>query len=181
MTVPLSDLPFSVTPASPEDAAGIAHVRKETWLATYPHPDSGVTVEDILSKQLDSDDQVQRWRKAIEQTDGPRRLWVAKTAAGTIVGYGQGKQREERNEIWGLYVLPAYQGNGLGRQLLAEVIAWLGDEKPIDLSVATYSERAIAVYQSFGFAVIGSDPSSPTFASGAVIPSLSMRRPAQSI
>ncbi len=168
---------ISVEPATPEDAAGIAHVRKATWLATYPNPTYGVTEDDILAKQFDSDDQIQRWRKALEDQEGPRKLWVAKDRNGTVVGYGQGKKGVDQNEIWGLYVLPTHQGQGLGRRLMQCVIDWLGNEKPIHLSVAIYSHSAIALYKKFGFEQGGQDPSSPSFASGATIPSLSMIRP----
>ena len=49
---PTQEKVYTVNEAQPEDAAGIARVRKETWLATYPNVELGVNVEDILSKDL---------------------------------------------------------------------------------------------------------------------------------
>ena len=52
--IPSPEKPYLICEAQPEDAAGIAHVRKETWLATYPSEELGVTVEDVISKDLES-------------------------------------------------------------------------------------------------------------------------------
>ena len=90
----LENGPFSIEIAHPQDAAAIAHVRNETWLATYPNEEAGITKEDILTKAFESEEQVARWRKNIEDTTGTRALWVAKTASGMIVGYSQGKRSE---------------------------------------------------------------------------------------
>lgn len=43
------------------DAAGIARVRHETWLATYPNAEFGITEGDILALDLQSEDQVKKW------------------------------------------------------------------------------------------------------------------------
>jgi len=169
-----NEQPILITVASPDDASGIARVRKETWLATYPNKEFGVTREDILEKNFDSNDQIERWRKAIENHTGPRKIWVAKTKDGKLVGYSQGKKGEKENEIYGLYVLPTYQGKGLGRELMKRVIDWLGEEKPINLSVATYAKSAIELYKKFGFKEVDEPAEGPKFASGAVAPSIKM-------
>ena len=162
--------------AKPEDAIGIARVRHETWLATYPNAETGVTPEDILAKNLQSEDQIKRWRKGIEDETGTRKIWVAKNDAGEVVGYGQGKKGESENEIWGLYVLPAYQGKGLGSKLMKSVMDWLGDDKPTTLSVAAYSSNAIELYKRFGFVEVDEPGVGPVFASGATVTSIKMVR-----
>lgn len=158
--------------ASPDDAAGIAHVRNETWLDTYPDKGAGVTREDILSKKFESEDQVARWRKSIEGGSGARKLWVARDKE-IVVGYSQGKKGEEENEIVGLYVLPDYQGKGLGGKLLKAALDWLGDEKPVALTVASYSP-AVQVYKKFGFIETNEPVSGPMFDSGVSIPTIKM-------
>ncbi len=178
---PTMENPFTVTEALPEDAAGITHVRKETWLATYANPNAEainerVTPEDILEKNLDSADQIARWRKATESKNGPRKIWVAKEKDGTVVGYSQGFKGETENQIYGLYVLPTHQGKGLGRKLLQCVIDWLGEQKPITLSVGANIPSAIELYKKFGFVEEGIGEG-PIFASGATVVSIKMRKP----
>lgn len=163
--------------AKPEDAAGIAHVRHETWLATYPNAEAGVTREDIFAKNFQSEDQVRRWKKGIEDETGTRKIWVAKNSSGEVVGYGQGKKGELENEIWGLYVLPAYQGKGLGSMLMKSVIDWLGDDKLTTLSVAAYSSSAVELYKRFGFMEVDEPGAGPVFASGATATSIKMMKP----
>ncbi|MBP7005658.1 GNAT family N-acetyltransferase [Patescibacteria group bacterium] len=165
--------------AKPEDAARIAHVRHETWLATYPNAEAGVTREDIFAKDFQSEDQIDRWRRGIESTKGTRKIWVARNEAGEVVGYGQGLKRETENEIGGMYVLPAYQGKGLGNKLMGAVIDWLGNDKPIALSVAVYSLQARELYKKFGFIDVDEPGAGPIFASGATATSIKMVRPKQ--
>ncbi len=172
---PVKEKAFKVEGATPDAAPGIAHVRNKTWLATYPSKETGVTREDILAKNFESEDQVKRWRKAIESTTGNRRLWVAKDG-GNVVGYSQGKKGATENEIWGLYVLPEYQGKGLGGKLLGEVLDWLGDEKPVILSVAAHTP-AVELYKKFGFVESDETASETLFDSGASIPSIKMIKP----
>lgn len=177
-TLSLPENPLIIEAAKPEDAAGIMRVRKETWLATYPNKEAGVTVEDIQQDALDSEEEIAKCRNVIENPNATVRNWVAKEADGTVVGYGRGKRGKEQNEIYGLYVLPTHQGRGLGRELMQRVIDWLGDDKPITLFVATYS-TAVDLYMKFGFEIIGEPVPGPSFASGRSIPSFKMVRPAK--
>jgi len=176
--IPSPEKPYLICEAQPEDAAGIAHVRKETWLATYPSEELGVTVEDVISKDLESEQEISNWKKAIENPASTRKVFVAKDNE-VVIGYSQGKKGESHNECWGLYVLPTYHGKGIGRELMQKVVDWLGDEKPLELNVATISTSAIELYKSFGFVEVDEPASSPQFASGAALPSIKMIKPAK--
>lgn len=57
----------------------------------------------------------------------------------------------EDGELDDLYVLPAFQNQGIGSQILRKCIA--ESEKPLYLYVFTGNTRAIALYQRFGFCV----------------------------
>lgn len=170
---------FTVEAARLEDAAGIARVREETWLATYPNPNlkKPITKEDILSKKLQSEDQVNRWRKGIESVRGQRKIWVAKNEAGMVVGYGQGIKGDTENEVGGMYVLPTYHGQGLGKKLMETVLDWLGDYKRTVLFVAEYSASAIEFYKRFGFVEVEEPGERLVFASGAEANLIKMARP----
>ena len=56
------------------------------------------------------------------------------------------------NEIDDLFVNPAYQGRGFGRQILLWALTHMQTERII-LHVAEWNEKAVRLYQKTGFAV----------------------------
>ncbi|GEN27123.1 hypothetical protein HVA01_07690 [Halovibrio variabilis] len=66
-----------------------------------------------------------------------------------IRGYGAVYE----NEILTLLVNPLFRRQGVGSQLLEHVIAWI--ESPATLCVAKSNVTAKALYQHYGFRVIG--------------------------
>ena len=61
------EIPYtSIEVASPEDAEAIANIQKETWLATYPNEEYGITEDDIKSKEFTSEKRILEWRERFE-------------------------------------------------------------------------------------------------------------------
>lgn len=60
-------------------------------------------------------------------------------------------------ELVNLYVHPAYQGNGVGRQLLHETIQGVTAQAPTILWLCVWqaNQRAVDFYQRFGFTIVG--------------------------
>lgn len=57
---------IEIVDATAEDIVGIRAVQKETWLATYPNKDYGVTTEDINTRfALSKEDKQKRRVKPI--------------------------------------------------------------------------------------------------------------------
>jgi ribosomal protein S18 acetylase RimI-like enzyme len=82
---------------------------------------------------------------------------------GELVGLAgcfrhEGTKRRHKALVWGMYVAPEARGRGIGRALLAGVIAqaraWPGVEQ-LQLGVMTENEAARALYRSMGFEVFG--------------------------
>lgn len=71
-------------------------------------------------------------------------------AVGNISYENKGK---DRVHISGLVIGPQFQGQGIGRQALIKVLEELQDVKRIDLEIHPDNEKALALYQSFGFKV----------------------------
>ena len=154
------------------DADGIRQVQRLTWLATYPNDALGITREDI--EALFAEQAAQPRRHAIN-AHTQRHLWVAKGQTG-IVGMCLARTEDEIRHIQALYVLPDYQGQGIGKRLMHAALAWLGADQPVTLGVATYNTQAIAFYQRLGF-VPGETSSpfpAPALPSGRVIPEFEM-------
>ena len=61
--------------------------------------------------------------------------------------------------VWGVYVRPAWRGQGLGMRLLEASLAWARQRglKFVKLAVVTTNSIAIRTYQKVGFHVYGVD------------------------
>ena len=84
--------------------------------------------------------------------------YVAARAADTLIGYG-GISRLGRTppfdyEVHTIGVDPAFQGRGIGRQLLDELLNVAGGAV-VHLEVRTDNATAIALYRSVGFTEVG--------------------------
>ena len=84
--------------------------------------------------------------------------YVAARIADTLVGYGGisrlGRKPPFEYEVHTIGVDPAYQGRGIGRRLLDELLKF-ADGGVVYLEVRTDNEVAIALYRSVGFDQIG--------------------------
>jgi len=68
-----------------------------------------------------------------------------------VIGSCTAYRSEEAGHIGAMYVLPDYQGRGIGTRLMQEALAWLGTQQEITLWAAVFNPRPIAFYQRFGF------------------------------
>ncbi|WP_077099489.1 ribosomal protein S18-alanine N-acetyltransferase [Mycobacterium terramassiliense] len=83
---------------------------------------------------------------------------AARVAAGRLVGYAGisrlGRTPPFEYEVHTIGVDPDYQGQGIGRRLLDELLAFAAGGA-VYLEVRTDNEAAIALYRSTGFEQIG--------------------------
>jgi ribosomal-protein-alanine N-acetyltransferase len=81
--------------------------------------------------------------------------WAVKDDAGDLVGHFSFKPKDERTIEIGLGLRPDLTGRGLGASFLSAGLDFARDRFQPDrfvLSVATFNERAIKVYERAGFA-----------------------------
>jgi len=76
---------------------------------------------------------------------------------GIVIGKIDVSLSEDAGLIFGFAVLPEYQGQGYGRQILAHAVSEIlsGGQQNIWLEVLTDSKRALLLYQSCGFKETG--------------------------
>ncbi len=106
---------IGIRPARREDSSAIGCVHVEIWRDTY----AGVLPDSMLVRMA-AETEGRKWAKAIA---GRETVLVAETAEGAVVGFGNcGAARPFglpfTGEVYTLYVLPDFQGAGLGGRLL---------------------------------------------------------------
>ncbi len=108
---------------------GIARVHVDSWRTTYP----GI----MPQAHLDALSYAEReqWWAEILRGDSPYKtlVSVAETEGGEIVGFVSGGAERAgdpdfRGEVYGLYLLQAEQGQGLGRRLVQTFARRLAEE-----------------------------------------------------
>lgn len=84
--------------------------------------------------------------------------YVGARTTSTLVGYAGisrlGRRPPFEYEVHTIGVDPAYQGQGIGRRLLGELLEF-ADGGVVYLEVRTDNEAALALYRSVGFEQIG--------------------------
>nr|WP_221217463.1 MULTISPECIES: ribosomal protein S18-alanine N-acetyltransferase [unclassified Mycolicibacterium] len=95
----------------------------------------------------------------IRELAAPHNRYVAARADDKLVGYAGisrlGRKPPFEYEIHTVGVDPAYQGHGIGRQMMNELLSEVGADSIVYLEVRTDNEPAIALYTSLGFAKVG--------------------------
>ena len=99
----------------------MSKVHVDTWRTSY----AGIVPAEHLVG-LSYRDREARWEQILTAGRPTESNFVAETVAGDVVGFpGGGPEREGnptyRGELYGIYLLEAYQRKGLGRRLVSAV------------------------------------------------------------
>jgi GNAT superfamily N-acetyltransferase len=99
------------------DALAIGRVQVDSWRTTY----AGIVPADYLAS-LSYEQQGQFWEHYLSTLSSAATMYVAEAAAEEVVGFAHsGPERSGhkiyRGELYAIYLLAAYQRQGLGRQL----------------------------------------------------------------
>lgn len=111
-----------------------------------------------LESQLFSGDDPWPERAFLAELKAKHIHYVAARSEGNLIGYAGiarlGRIRPYEYEIHTIGVDPAYQGQGIGKRLVTELLE-LASGSVIFLEVRTDNVPAIALYESFGFVNVG--------------------------
>lgn len=145
---------MNITIKQPEenDIYGIQQVFYKSWLHTYPNKEAGITIEDIEHKFKDAftEETLQKRKTYLLNLPADVRFSIAKDAS-QVVGICWQMKKVDANLLQALYVLPQYQGKGIGYRLWQDALSYFGTNKDIIIQVATYNTKAIAFYKKLGF------------------------------
>jgi GNAT superfamily N-acetyltransferase len=137
--------------ADGNDLAAVVDVGRRTWPVTYEPIAGAEYVAMGLAK----------WWTAGATIPAIRggRVTVAEVD-GTVVGIAVVGPDENHLVLWKLYVLPEYQGGGIGSALMASVVARArGEHSLIRLSYLDGNTSAAAFYRGKGFVEISRESS----------------------
>ncbi|AMO60258.1 ribosomal-protein-alanine acetyltransferase RimI [Mycolicibacterium phlei] len=111
-----------------------------------------------LESQLFAGDDPWPERAFLAELASKHNRYIAARHEGKLVGYAGiarlGRKKPYEYEIHTIGVDPAYQGRGIGRRMLGDLLADTGDGV-VFLEVRTDNEPAIKLYESFGFVNVG--------------------------
>lgn len=165
--------------STPRDVLGIQKVFYETWLATYPNKEIGVTKEDIKEKFKNrfSQETIQKRTKEILNMTKEQLFLIAKNG-DEVIGLCKAEKRESDNQLWAIYVLPSFQRKGVGMMLWEELKKFFEEKNDIIVHVAAYNAQAINFYKKLGFIETGKRFTEERYKmpiSGAIIPEIELR------
>lgn len=166
---------------APVDVEGATNVYYKTWLATYPNEDSGVTREDVEEKFSSSfSEKAMQKRMAYIENMGENELSLVAKENGKIVGVCSVIKEDDINILKTIYVLPEYQGKGVGSKMWDEAKRFLNEQNDTVVEVVDYNKNAINFYKSKGFEETGNRRQDEKFRmkSGAIFTEIEMKRPA---
>lgn len=143
---------INIRRAEPADAQAIASVQTASWRTTY----SGLIPAEFLAS-MDVGRRAAVWHTGL--TDSTRRhcYFVAEDTAGQIVGFASGGPEREghpiyKGELSAIYLLDAYQKQGIGRRLVQAVAAWLHENHYHNMLiwVLAGNTQGIQFYEAIG-------------------------------
>ena len=132
------------------DAPAIARVHVDVWRTTY----RGIVPDDYPCT-LPYKDRESMWTRVLTATDS-QVVFVAEDEHGGIIGFANGGPERSQDtvyagEIYAIYILDAYHGQGVGRRLMGAVAAWLADKGLIALLVWVATDNpARRFYETLG-------------------------------
>jgi ribosomal protein S18 acetylase RimI-like enzyme len=136
---------ITIHKALPQDAEDIREVLRQTWIDAYSHLYSLEEIEtirnqwhavELLTKQITND-------KAL--------FLVAKDEGKIIAVCNTNEPHDGVLNIQRLHVLPSYQRQGLGKQLMSEVFSAFPQIKTYELEAEKANEKALLFYEKLGF------------------------------
>lgn len=147
---------YKIREITSDDYMGLQAVYHAAWLDTYPNSEFGITAEDIeyrhAQRLLPEKIEEQKLRIAAKE-ENEIRLLAEKQ--GEIIALCNAAVEADCNRLQAIYVLPKYQGLGLGKVLWSEASKIFDRHKETRVNVASYNKKAIGFYEKLGFKMRG--------------------------
>ncbi|HEU5114642.1 MAG TPA: GNAT family N-acetyltransferase [Candidatus Paceibacterota bacterium] len=140
----------------PDDFPEVTRLYHLTWLETYPNAELGITRELIDESYKDAYSPENEKKRRDRVANLPKHeKYVVAVLGKKIVGVADMLVLEDKNKLRTIYVLPEFQGKGVGSALWNAVEKFRDPNKKSVVEVATYNKKAIAFYKKLGFKETG--------------------------
>ena len=144
--------------AAPEDTAAVVAISQATFVETFGHLYRPHDLATFLDASYDPD------QTRADLANPAKAFWLVE-AGDQVVGYAlagpcglpHAEVTAACGELKRFYLLKAFQNGGTGKQLFAEIMAWLLKDGPRDLWIGVWSENhgALRFYHRQGFEQVG--------------------------
>ena len=139
---------FHIRPATPANAAAIAHIHVASWKTTYP----GIVPQPFIDA-INEEERRQRWLASLEAADHP--IFVAESSIGVFGFLAGGPIRtpieDYDSELYALYLLQTHQRQGAGRALVQQLARTLHSRGFESMLVwVLEANPAVGFYQRLG-------------------------------
>jgi GNAT superfamily N-acetyltransferase len=147
-----------IRPAQSDDVPGIARVHVDSWRTTY----KGIMPDEVLAT-LRTEDRERTWGATIEriQAGTSASCVLVAEADNQIVGFAcGGRERSDhpvyKGELYAIYLLQEYQGQGIGRALWNTVAERLVEQGHTTMLIWVAAENEAArFYEAMGGHPVG--------------------------
>ena len=143
---------ITIRPARMEDASGMARVHVDVWRTTY----KGIVPETYLAN-LSYQRREEMWERVLARNERTDFAAVALDDQNEVIGFiNGGVQRDTYDsaftaELYAIYILDRYHGQGVGRRLTRELVTYLVERNLFSMTVAVLAENpARHFYQALG-------------------------------
>lgn len=163
--------------ARPDYVRAINDLMRESWIATYPNEEYGISIEDILPAfEMTEEEEKRRKECFVSNPPGPG-YWVVRNE-NEVCGYIRVKILDDgRGKISGLYVHPKYFGKGVAQILMETALDFVQNCDEFYVECTAHNDRATRFYEKYGFKV-DSNINTPNFklSTGKEMPERTLRK-----
>ncbi|MEM7395677.1 MAG: GNAT family N-acetyltransferase, partial [Verrucomicrobiota bacterium] len=138
---------IDIRPLRPDDCDKIGPLLREIWLDAY----HGIQTDEEL---LEQSYKVHTPEQIAQEIDDPNIHSVVAVSKERIIGHARSDLRDGVVEIFRLYVLRAFYGQGIGQALLREVETFFDPHYEVWLEVFEDNTRAVNFYLSQGYEIM---------------------------
>lgn len=131
------------------DVVGMLDVIAKTWADTYQNEKRGLTEKMILGHFKSKHTPAYYKKRYDDLKVKTRRNWIA-LDKNKVIGW-IGCMKEKKEVSFGVYVLPQYQNQGIGKRLTELALKFLSSEKQLEIGVMYNNKVAINLYKKLGF------------------------------
>jgi ribosomal protein S18 acetylase RimI-like enzyme len=145
---------FFIRTATKADLPAVSTLLARSWHATYDALYGADKVDQVIATVHTVD-------KLAEKLARPDSEFVVADDGKKLAGMAYAAMDAKSGDLVQLhqiYVDPGHLGQGIGKDLFAEIETCFPDAKRMRLEVAAENSRAIAFYERLGFHKVGEDP-----------------------